>query len=69
MAAIIPIRYYTPGHSVLWEWLSANVNKSDYVIDNISVTFVNDEDATAFCMRFGIPAATHNPGLLNRLHE
>lgn len=69
MAAIISIRHYKPGHLVLWEWLSNNVNKSNYVIDKISMTFINDEDATAFCLRFGIPAATHNPGLLNRLHE
>jgi hypothetical protein len=66
MAAIISLRnIIDDDRESIMTWLRRNVKYTDYLIDRISVTFIND-DATAFCLRFGIQAATQNPELLNR---
>ncbi len=65
MAAIIPMRNIND-RAVIQDWLITNVKYTDYLIDRVSLTFINDDDATAFCLQFGIQTATQNPELLNR---
>lgn len=65
MAAIIPMRN-VDDRVAIWEWLITNIKYEDYLIDRVSLTFINDDDATAFCLRFGMQTATQNPELLNR---
>ena len=69
MATIVSIRHHKPGHKEIWDWLLCNMVYTEYLIDRISVTFINDEDATAFCLRFGIQSSTLNPQSLNRQRE
>jgi hypothetical protein len=67
MAAIISLRNITSDDRTdIWAWLIKNIKYEDYLIDNISITFINDDDATAYCLRFGVMPATQNPELLNR---
>jgi hypothetical protein len=68
MAAIISLRDIGYKEE-LWAWLMQNIQYEDYLIDNVSLTFINDDDATAFCLRFGMQTATQNPELLNRKRE
>ena len=65
MAAIISLRD-VDDRTDIWTWLTQNIKYKDYLIDNRSITFINDEDASAFVLRFGIQPATQNPELLNR---
>lgn len=67
MAAIISLRSITnDDRTNVWTWLIRNIKYEDYLIDSISLTFINDDDATAFCLTFGMQPATQNPELLNR---
>lgn len=66
MAAIVSIRTHRDLHNEFQLWLVKNLEYNTYIIDRISVTFENDDDALAFCLRFGMQAATQNPHLLNR---
>ena len=68
MASIISIRNRTDIADIK-HWLTDNVDTNDILIDRISLTFISDEDAITFCIRFGIQPATYNPSLLNRLRE
>lgn len=68
MAAIISLRDVND-HTEMRAWIIQNVKYEDYLIDNRSITFINDEDATAFCIRFSMQPATQNPELLNRKRE
>ena len=64
MAAIISLRNITSDDRTdIWAWLIKNIKYEDYLIDNISITFINDDDATAYCLRFGVMPATQNPEL------
>lgn len=65
MASIISLRD-VGDRTELWLWLMQNIKYEDYLIDNRSITFIDDADATAFCLRFGMQTATQNPELLNR---
>jgi hypothetical protein len=67
MAAIISLRDVINDDRIdIWAWLTRNIKYEDYLIDPRSITFINDDDATAFVLRFGIQPATQNPELLNR---
>ena len=47
-----------------YSWLEHNA--TDYSISTAAITFLHDEDAMAFMLRFNFRCATHNPELLNR---
>jgi hypothetical protein len=70
MAAIISLRdTITDDRTNIWAWLIQNIKYEEYLIDSRSITFINDNDATAFCLKFGMQTATYNPELLNRKRE
>jgi hypothetical protein len=50
------------------KWLKENVN-GDYVMQSQLVTFLNDDDATAFIMKFGGIDITYEPTLFNMLND
>lgn len=49
MASIVPIRNYQLSHGIIYDWLSQNIDKENYIMDNISM-----RRCISFCLRFGL---------------
>lgn len=59
MASIVSIRTPRVIRSQITAWLAENC--IDCVIDHRTVTFLNDDDAMIFCLKFGLQPITYSP--------